>query len=111
MESNENLFRNMIQSDVVKLNLIQKAKQCMYQYFKDWSKDALDDCLGADFNLNTINNHVKLVKCGVQINVTQDYLFCYNLSFMITSQNNNFLCNYYSYFDINGGLIDQFIDR
>ena len=46
MESNENLFRNMIQSDVVKLNLIQKAKQCMYQYFKDWSKDALDDCLG-----------------------------------------------------------------
>lgn len=111
MESNENTIRNMIQSDVLKLNLIEKAKQSMYHYFEEWSKDELEDCLGEDFNLNNINNRVKLIKYGVQINVNQDNLFCYNCSFVITSKNNDFLCNYYSYFDIHGVLLDQFIDR
>ncbi len=67
METNENLFRNIIKLDVFKLNLIEKAQQSILYYFKEWPRNELDDYLGENFNLNKIDTYVKLLKYGVEI--------------------------------------------
>lgn len=111
MENNEKIYKSSIKSDITKLNLMEKSQKSMHLYFESWSQDDIDDYFGADFNLSNLNEHVELVKYGVQINVNQDELFCFNVTFQIVSSNGDFLCNYYSYFDTQGNLVDNFVDK
>ena len=111
MENNEKMYKSNIATDIARLNLMEKAKKSISHYFESWSQNDIDDYLGKDFKLSNLNEHVELVKYGVQINANQDELFCFNVTFQIVSSNGHFLCNYYSYFDIQGNLVNNFVDK
>lgn len=108
---NEKMYKSSIKSDVLKLDLIEKAKKDIYNCFKEWPKNELNDYLCQDFNFSKLEDYLKLVKIGVQINVNQEELLLFSVVFQINSLEDSFLCNYYSYFDIQGKLIDSFPDK
>lgn len=111
MEYREIHYKDCIKATITKLGLIEKARQSAYDFFKAWPKESIDEYLGGNFDLETLNDRLELVKYGVQICANQNDLLCFQISFQITSAEESFLCNYYTYFDEQGNLIDNFVDK
>lgn len=111
MKDYEICYTDNIRNDIIKLDLIKKARHSAYDFFKAWSKESIDEYFGGNFDLETLNDRLELVKYGVQICANQNDLLCFQISFQITSAEESFLCNYYTYFDEQGNLIDNFVDK
>ena len=109
------VYKGNIKSDVLRLNLVEKAKESLRSYLREWNRDELtknefQERFGEDFSLDNTDKYLKLVKYAVQINMNQEETLCFNITFSLISSDGNWAGNYYVYFDIEGNLIDNFID-
>ena len=96
------LYKKMIDYNLDSLDIIKKSKQILET---DSSEYFLKDIC-----LETLEDYTKLISYGVRFDVLRDNLFQFCIVFQIYSKEKEFLYNYYSYFDANGNLIDNFID-
>ena len=103
-------YKKMIIQNLDSLDIISKSKQTMIDYFKETLETDYSEYLLKDICLETLEDNAKLISYGVRFDALRDNLFQFCVVFQIYSKEKNFLYNYYSYFDANGDLIDNFID-
>lgn len=111
MEDLEIHYKDCIKAAIAKLALIEKARRSAYDFFKAWPRESIIEYFGKSFDLENMNDRLELAKYGVQICANQNDLLCFQVSFQIISAEKTFLCNYYTYFDSQGNLIDYFADK
>ena len=104
------LYKKMIDYNLDSLDIIKKSKQIMIDYFKETLETDFSEYFLKDICLETLEDNTKLISYGVRFDVLRDNLFQFCIVFQIYSKEKEFLYNYYSYFDVNGNLIDNFID-
>lgn len=104
------LYKKMIDYNLDSLDIIKKSKQIMIDYFKEILETDSSEYFLKDICLETLEDNTKLISYGVRFDVLRDNLFQFCIVFQIHSKEKEFLYNYYSYFDANGNLIDNFID-
>lgn len=104
-------YKKWINYDLDNLDIIKKSKKIMIDYFKEILETDSSECLSKDFCLESLEDNAKLISYGVRFDILRDNLFQFCIVFQIYSKEKFFLYNYYSYFDVNGNLIDNFIDK
>ena len=104
------LYKKMIDYNLDSLDIIKKSKQIMIDYFKETLETDSSEYFLKDICLETLEDNTKLISYGVRFDVLRDNQFQFCVVFQIYSKEKEFLYNYYSYFDVNGNLIDNFID-
>ena len=104
------LYKKMIDYNLDSLDIIKKSKQIMLDYFKEILETDSSKYFLKDICLETLEDYIKLISYGIRFDVLIDNLFQFCIVFQIYSKEKEFLYNYYSYFDVNGNLIDNFID-
>ena len=104
------LYKKMIDYNLDSLDIIKKSKQIMLDYFKEILETDSSKYFLKDICLETLEDYIKLISYGIRFDVLIDNLFQFCIVFQIYSKEKEFLYNYYSYFDANGNLIDNFID-
>ena len=87
-----------------------KSGEWIFDYFKEILETDSSEYSLKDICLETLEDYTKLISYGVRFDVLRDNLFQFCIVFQIYSKEKEFLYNYYSYFDANGNLIDNFID-
>ena len=104
------LYKKMVDYNLDSLDIIKKSKQIMLDYFKEILETDSSEYSLKDICLETLEDYIKLISYGIRFDVLRDNLFQFCVVFQIYSKEKEFLYNYYSYFDANGNLIDNFID-
>ena len=103
-------YKKMIIQNLDSLDIISKSKQTMIDYFKETLETDSSEYLLKDICLENLEDNAKLISYGVRFDALRDNMFQFCIVFQIYSKEKEFLYNYYSYFDVNGNLIDNFID-
>ena len=102
-------YKKMIIQNLNSLDIIRKSRQTMVDYFKEILETDSSEYLLKGSGLEILEDNTKLISYGVRFDALRDNMFQFCVVFQIYSKEKNFLYNYYSYFDANGDLIDNFI--
>lgn len=103
-------YKKMIIQNLNSLDIIRKSRQTMVDYFKEILETDSSEYLLNGSGLEILEDNAELISYGVRFDALRDNMFQFCIIFQIYSKEKDFLYNYYSYFDANGDLIDNFID-
>lgn len=114
MQINKTTFNTELQLTFQELELLSKSKNSLQEYLQDWKKTNIEEFIeffNENLTLPIPDNKIELISYGIEVVANQGDLLRLKTALRINSTDDCFVCNYYAFFDLEGQLLDNYIDR